>query len=66
MRFEFIQVEKASYPGVVLCRVLQVSPSGFYAWGHRAPSPRTQADQRLRWIGGRSPRRRANHTDPIF
>lgn len=28
----------------MLCRVLEVSPSGFYAWLHRAPSLHAQAD----------------------
>lgn len=31
----------------MLCRVLQVTPSGFYAWRHRPPAPRTIADARL-------------------
>ncbi len=38
MRFEFIRVEKTHYPLTVLCRVLLVSTSGFYAWCHREPS----------------------------
>ena len=48
MRFVFIRAEKAAYPVVVLCRVLRVSPSGFYAWSQRARSARTQAAHRLR------------------
>lgn len=48
MRFVFIGAEKATYPVVILCRVLRVSPSGFYAWRHRTRSARTQADHRLR------------------
>lgn len=48
MRFSFIRVEKAHYPVTVLCRVLQVSTSGFYAWSKRAPSPRKQADEILK------------------
>ncbi len=31
MRFAFILAEKAAFPIVVLCAVLGVSPSGFYA-----------------------------------
>jgi putative transposase len=31
----------------LMCRVLQVSRSGFYAWQRRGTSARTQADQRL-------------------
>lgn len=31
LRFQFIEAEKANYPVTVLCRVLEVSRSGFYA-----------------------------------
>jgi transposase InsO family protein len=47
MRFCFIDAEKAHYPVTVLCRVLKVRRSGFYAWLHRAPSPRAQRDHTL-------------------
>ena len=47
MRFAFIAVEKASFPVRVLCRVLDVSRAGFYAWQARAPSVHAQADERL-------------------
>ena len=32
MRFAFIETEKACYPVALMCRVLQVSRSGYYAW----------------------------------
>lgn len=48
MRFAFIDVEKASYPMRILCRVLQVSRSGYYAWRVRKPSARDLEDERLR------------------
>jgi len=48
MRFAFIDVEKASYPVRILCRVLRVSKSGFYAWLRRKPSNRDLEDERLR------------------
>ena len=47
MRFAFIAVEKACFPVRLLCRVLEVSRAGFYAWQGRAPSPHAQADERL-------------------
>ncbi len=47
MRFEFILLEKAFFPITVLCAVLAVSPSGFYAWRRRPPSARTTRDAQL-------------------
>jgi putative transposase len=47
MRFRFIRAEKARYPVSVLCRVLRVSRSGFYAW-LRCPEPaRKLRDRKL-------------------
>ena len=48
MRFAFIFVEKASFPVSVLCRVLDVARSGFYAWTKRPESHRAREDRRLR------------------
>jgi transposase InsO family protein len=47
VKFAFIQAEKAHYPVVVLCAVLGVSRSGFYAWQRRPPSARSRGDARL-------------------
>jgi putative transposase len=44
MRFAFIDAEKAHYPLTVLCRVMEVRRSGFYAWLHRVPSARACTD----------------------
>ena len=48
MRFAFIDMEKASYPLRILCQVLQVSRSGYYAWRRRKPSRRDLEDEQLR------------------
>lgn len=44
MRYRFIAVEKAHYPISLLCRLLQVSRSGYYAWCKRGPSRRAVAN----------------------
>jgi len=48
VKFAFIDAERAFAPISLLCRVLQVSRSGYYAWKHRAPSARARHDARLR------------------
>ncbi len=47
MRFAYIAAEKAFYPVEVLCDVLEVSRSGYYAWSKREPSERAQRDVEL-------------------
>lgn len=47
MRYAFIQAEKAQYPVEVLCRVMVVARSGFYAWRQRSMSMRAQENQGL-------------------
>jgi putative transposase len=47
MRFAFIGAEKARHSIPILCRMLQVSRSGYYAWCRRGPSRHTVDDARL-------------------
>ena len=47
MKFAFISQEKVAFPVAVLCRVLAVSPSGYYASCGRPRSPRVRRDQEL-------------------
>ncbi len=46
-RFAFIDRQKALYDVTVLCSLLRVSRSGFYAWLSRPKSPRALADEVL-------------------
>ena len=47
VKYAFIQQHRALAPLRRFCRVLAVSRSGYYAWVHRAPSPRAQANAAL-------------------
>jgi putative transposase len=47
VRFAFIAAEKAHYPVRILCRCLQLAPSGYYAWRQRGPSLRRREDLEL-------------------
>ena len=47
MRFACISTEKAWAPVSVLCRVLEVTRSGYYAWVARGPSDHAADDQKL-------------------
>jgi transposase InsO family protein len=56
--YRFVERERASFPVATMCRVLEVSPSGFWAWSTRPPSARARSDAelttRIRDIHGRS------------
>jgi putative transposase len=47
MRFVFIAAEKAKYPVRLLCELLEVSRSGYYAWIERPAAPKTTSDAQL-------------------
>ena len=47
MKYAWIQEHRDSYPVSVMCRILEVSKSGFYRSLSAEPSPRTQCTQRI-------------------
>ncbi len=47
MKYGFLQTHQQAFRLAPMCRVLQVSRSGFYAWQRRTPSVRAQANERL-------------------
>lgn len=47
MKYQFIAEYQHEYPITVMCRVLEVSVSGYYAWRKRAPSEHSREDAQL-------------------
>jgi len=47
MRFQFIDKHRDVYPVTLMCQVLAVSPSGYYAWRNRPVCQRKMADAQL-------------------
>lgn len=47
MKFRFVRHHRKRWPVEVMCRVLKVSRSGYYAWIKRKPSARSQRQEKL-------------------
>jgi transposase InsO family protein len=47
VKFAFIKEHRRTWPVEVICRVLKVSRSGFYAWNKRRPSARQVRQEQL-------------------
>jgi putative transposase len=47
MKFAFVCAEKASFPVALMCRRLEVSRSGYYAWARRPECEQARSDRLL-------------------
>ena len=65
MTFRFIAAKRAEHSIAIMCRVLEVSRSGYHAWAHRPASARAVEDARLTArIRELFPMRRGAHGSP--
>ena len=47
MRYQFIDTQRKAWPITLMCEVLDVSRTGFYAWFRRKPSARSRSNEAL-------------------
>jgi len=60
-----VSAHQAFYPIATMCRVLEVSPSGYYAWRHRPRSRRARENSVLvEWIKAIHARSRGTYGAP--
>ncbi len=61
MKYAFIERWRQDFEVTALCKVLEVSRSGYYVWKSRAPSKRAREDDRLK-VAIRAAHRRTRET----
>ncbi len=47
LAYQFIEAHRREYPVQMMCRLLEVAPSGYYEWLHHPISDRAKEDARL-------------------
>lgn len=50
MKYAWIKQQRTEFGVISMCRFMKVSRSAYYAWRHRAPTPREQEDSGLTGI----------------
>jgi putative transposase len=47
VKYQFIEEHKHEHPIALMCRVFEISVSGYYAWGKRPASRHDREDAKL-------------------